>query len=108
MIDDNILAFINRTPDAIIKSVANRVCERRLEKNLTQQAVATRAGMSLSSYRRFEQTGEIAFRSLVMIAIVLDTIDDFKTLFATKTYQSIDEIVNEKEVRRRRRGKKNE
>lgn len=60
---------------------------------LTQMQVAERAGMSLASYRRFEQKGLVAFHSLAAIAIALDCEDDFDSLFARKAYASIDEVI---------------
>jgi len=105
-INSKILSLINKTPDFFIKGVAGRVKARRLEMNLTQKALAIRADMPLSTYRRFEVTGEISFRSLVVLAVVLGMTDEFEQLFANKTYQSIDEILNSNVKKKRKRGKK--
>lgn len=107
-ISDNILALINKTPDALLKDVARRVKERRLEKNLTQKALATKAGVSFGSYRRFESCGEISFRSLVMIAFTLDMTDEFDALFNIRTYRSVDDLLKADRNRQRKRGGHNE
>ena len=61
---------------------------------MTQAELASRSGMSLSSYKRFEQTGEIALSSLVKIAFALGCEDDFDQLFARKGYSSIQEVID--------------
>ena len=47
-------------------------------------------------------------RSLVMLAFALDMTDEFETLFSSKTYQSIDDIVKSEQTKQRKRGHKNE
>ncbi|MDD4821702.1 MAG: helix-turn-helix transcriptional regulator [Bacteroidales bacterium] len=106
-LSDNILSLIGKTPDILMMGVAERVKERRLEKNWTQKMLATKAGISFSSYRRFEASGEISMRSLVMIAFALDMTDEFDTLFCGKTYQSVDDIINAEQSKQRKRGTKN-
>ena len=52
--------------------------------------------MSFASLRRFEETGQISFESLVKIAIVLDMKSDIKNLFhERKVYRSIEDVINE-------------
>ena len=84
-INDNILSLIDKTPDLLMSGIAQRVKQRRLEKGWTQKMLAAKAGLSLPSYRRFESSGEISVRSLVMLAFALDMTDEFETLFSSKT-----------------------
>lgn len=107
-INDNILSLIDKTPDSLMSSIAQRVKQRRLEKGWTQKILAAKAGVSFPSYRRFESSGEIALRSLVMLAFALDMTDEFETLFNSRTYQSIDDIVKADQAKQRKRGNKNE
>ena len=107
-INDNILSLIEKTPDLIMSSIARRVKQRRLEKEWTQKMLATKAGLSLPSYRRFESSGEISLRSLVMLAFALDMTDEFEALFNGKIYQSIDDILNAERRKQRKRGNRNE
>ena len=106
-ITDNILSLINKTPDEIMRSVSQRVRERRLEKNLSQKSLASRSGLTFASYRRFETMGEISLRSLIMIALALDMTTEFDTLFSTPTYQSIDQLLNLDLNKKRKRGARN-
>lgn len=107
-INDNILSLIGKTPDSLMKNIAERVRQRRLEKNWTQKMLAAKAGISLGSYRRFELSGEISLRSLAMLAFALDMTDEFDALFSRKTYQNLDELINAEQSKQRRRGTKNE
>jgi transcriptional regulator with XRE-family HTH domain len=100
--------IINNTPESILKRVAERVKEKRLELNLTQKTFAKRAGVGYDAYRNFENTGDITLRNLILCAVVLDEIDGFKELFTNKTYQSIDELLKFNEIKKRKRGTKNE
>ncbi len=108
MINTNILSLLDKTPDSILTSVALRVKERRLERNWTQKFLASKAGMPLATYRRFEREGEISLRSLVMLSIALEAEDDFGLLFSTKNYQSIDELIDTNDNKQRKRATKNE
>ena len=101
-------AIISKSPDTILKKIAERVREKRLERNLTQKAFAKRTGVGYDAYRTFENTGEITFRNLVLCAIVLDEADAFSELFAKRTYQSIDELLKTQKEKKRKRGSKNE
>lgn len=104
---NNILSFISNSPNEVATQLAIRVKARRLELNLTQEGLATRAGIKFATYRRFEQTGEISLRGLIQIAFALNTLSEFDNLFAQKQYQSLDDVLNEQVVNRKR-GKKNE
>ena len=104
---NNILSFISNSPNEVATQLAARVKARRLELNLTQEGLATRAGIKFATYRRFEQTGEISLRGLIQIAFALNTLSEFDNLFAQKQYQSLDDVLNEQKANRKR-GKKNE
>jgi len=100
--------IINKTPSTIMKEIAGRIKERRLEKNFTQKAFAKRAGVGYDAYRRFESTGEITLHNLVLFAFILDATDEFLKLFSNKSYQSIDELLEKKDMKKRKRGSRNE
>lgn len=84
-----------KLPSEISAEVASRVRLRRKELKLTQVQMASKAGMSLASYKRFEQTGSIAFDSLVRIGLAQGRESDFDELFAKRAYSSIEEVVND-------------
>ena len=104
---NNIIAINIHAPADVAMQIAARVKTRRLELNLTQEGLATRAGVKFATYRRFEQTGEISLKGLLQIGFALNTLSEFDALFAQKQYQTLDDVLNEKRVTRKR-GKKNE
>ncbi len=94
--------------DAVIKGIAERVKSRRLEKDLTQKAFASRAGIGYDAYRKFETTGEITLCNLVQCALVLDDMESFNSLFVTKQYTSLDALIESKQAKTKKRGTRNE
>ncbi len=104
---NNIVAFNFSNPSDIALQIAARVNARRFELDLTQEGLAARAGIEFASYRRFEKTGEISLRGLLQIGFALNTLSEFDALFMQKQYQSIDTVLNEQSVIRKR-GEKNE
>ncbi len=104
---NNILFVSTESPNDVAMNISARVKARRLELNLTQEGLASRAGLKFATYRRFEQVGEISLRGLLQIAFALNALPDFEMLFAQKQYQSLDEVLNEQVVTRKR-GKRNE
>ena len=83
-------------PIEIQKEIARKEKERRKKKGITQKELAQRADLSLSSLRRFEQTGEISFASLVRIGSVLDDEKAFLGLFTPQEYQTMKELMDAK------------
>ena len=100
--------IITHTPNAILKKIAERVKEKRLERNLTQKTFAKRAGVGYDAYRKFENSGEITLRNLVLCAVVLDDIESFTQLFTQRTWKNIDELLKIEKTKKRKRGSKNE
>lgn len=89
--------FFNlKYPEEIARDIANAEKEKRKKRKLTQEELSARAGVTLSSLRRFEQTGEISFVSLLKIAAVLDETDKFAELFTRREYTSIQEVIDER------------
>ena len=85
---------LQKTPRQHVESVASRAAKRRKELGLTQAELAKRASVSLGSLRRFEQTGQVSFESLVRICIALGCEDDLDSLFARRAYRSIQEVID--------------
>ena len=101
-------AIIKKSSGFILKGIAERVKDRRLERNLTQKAFSKRAGVGYDAYRKFENTGEITLHNLILCAIALDDTEGFAELFTKQSYQSIDELLKTQEVKKRKRGSRNE
>ena len=83
-------------PIEIQKEIARKEKERRREKGITQEEMARRADLSLSSLRRFEQTGEISFAALIRIGSVLDDEKAFLGLFAPQELRTMKELLDAK------------
>ncbi len=103
---NNMIAFNLLNPSDVAAQIAARVKARRLELNLTQEGLSARAGVKFATYRRFEQTGEMSLRGLLQVGFALNALSDFDVLFAQKQYMSLDDVLNEQYVTRKR-GKKN-
>ena len=81
-----------KTEKEIALDIAKRVRAVRVSQRFTQAELSQRAGVSLGSYRRFEQSGRIEFFSLIRIAQTLNIENDFETLFNQPPLQSLDEV----------------
>ena len=100
------IAFNISTPKDVALQIAARVKARRLELDLTQDGLAKRAGVKFATYRRFEQTGEISLKGLLQVGFALNALPEFDALFVQKQYLTLDDVLNEQNVTRKR-GKKN-
>jgi len=98
--------FLNSNPKALALQIVINAKTRRLELNLTQEELAQKSGVSLGSVKRFESKHEISLKHLLLIAVVLNSTEDFKNLFLQKQYRSIDEVVVKKEMKRKRARRK--
>ena len=85
-----------RFPGEIAKDIAKQEKGKRKKRKLTQAELSARAGISLASLKRFEQTGEISFVSLIKIAVVLDETETLDQFFQTREYSSIQEVIDER------------
>ena len=83
------------TPLSVAQAVAERAKQRRTTMRLTQAELAQKAGLPLSTYRRFEQQGQIAFSGLLQIAFALDCLSDFNALFASQSWATMDDMLSQ-------------
>lgn len=94
------------TPHEMANHLAKRVQTKRLLLNLSQKTLSQRAGVSFGVLKKFEQTGKISFESLLKIALVLGSLEEFHDLFKPKSFEhvaSLDELL--KECKKRKRGR---
>jgi transcriptional regulator with XRE-family HTH domain len=77
------------------RAIAENMRNRRLATGLTQQGLAKRSGVSLSTLRKFEQKGIISLESVLKLAMVLDALEDVvgATEPPAHAYSSIDEVL---------------
>lgn len=83
----------DRLPGVVMQQVADREKAQRKAKRLTQAQLADKARVSLGSLRRFEQTGQISFESLVALSFALGCDPELDGLFAKPAYSSIKEVI---------------
>jgi transcriptional regulator with XRE-family HTH domain len=107
MIADNEFLLDAFNPASILKGIALRLRERRLELNLTQKGLANKAGVSLGTLKRFENSYEISLKHLIMLALVLDAVEEFEQLFTKRQFESLDEVLKTTKVKKRERGSRN-
>ena len=99
--------LLNRyNPHLLASKVAENSKKMRILHNFTQKELAERSGMTLSSLKRFEQKGEISLSNMLKIAISLDATDGFEKLFLNKEANTLDEFLDEKNVKERKRVRK--
>lgn len=90
---DKIEAFNLRNPDALIQAIGQRVRQQRLAMGLTQQELAERAGISLSTLKLMEQQGKGSLQRLAKVAVVLGLDGDLRQLFkGQRNYQSLEAV----------------
>ena len=87
------LPLVILTPDDAARTVALRCRALRLHHNLTQAALASSAGISTASLKRFERTGHIAFVSMLRIAMTLGASSPLDAWFSIPEHRSIDEAI---------------
>ena len=85
-----------KTPAELAREISKRAKQKRIQRNVTQQELAERSGVSFGSVKRFEQKGKISLKHLLQIAMVLRSADEFDLLFKEQPYQSIDDVIREK------------
>lgn len=81
-----------KTPQEVIWDLSQRIRRHRLNNGWTQEEIARRANVNLSTYRRFEQTGEISLARLAEVASALGILDELDAAFQPKPAQSLAEL----------------
>ena len=84
-----------KTPLSVSLDLASRAKKRRVSLRLTQAELAEKAGLPLATYRRFEQKAQINLIGLLQVAFALDCLQDFDALFASPTWATMDDMLNQ-------------
>ncbi len=97
------LSIMQSTPKEIMEMIAIRGKSTRLALGLTQVGLEKRSGVSLGSIKRFENSGQISLESLLKIAVVLGSLEDFEHVFSKKNHPlpRIDVLMTEHKIRKR-------
>jgi transcriptional regulator with XRE-family HTH domain len=75
---------VEKLPLDILEETAMKHRHLRKQLGFTQAELAKRSGVSLGSLKRFEQTGQISFASLLRLAQILGRLSDFSAIFHQK------------------------
>jgi transcriptional regulator with XRE-family HTH domain len=87
-------------PD-IALSIAKKAQEARLFQNLSRKTLSKMSGVTESSIKRFEMSGEISIISLLKIAKALGHINQFEETFTQQGLVSIEQVIAKKRSRGR-------
>lgn len=96
-------AFIGFSPGEILRALGERLRRVRLSRGLTQQELAVRAGVSLSTLKLLERQGKGSLQRLVRVALVLGAAADFGDLFREPGAESIEAVKRRERQRAPRR-----
>jgi transcriptional regulator with XRE-family HTH domain len=86
--------------------LAENTRARRLETGLTQKGLASRAGVSLPTLRKFEQKGLISLESFLKIMLVLDGLEQLvkSTVPQQTEFSSIDDVLANNKKKKPKKG----
>ena len=105
IIADNDFVLDDFNPASVSKKIAGRMRQRRLLLNLSQEQLSEMSGVSLGSLKRFENKYQISLKHLLQLAMVLDAMNEFHSLFSENRFASIDDVLKSKKAKKRKRAR---
>lgn len=99
------MSIILLSPHEISLLIAKQMQAKRLSLNWTQKSLSEKSGVSFGVIKKFERTGKISLESLLLLALAVDSLSEFKHLFQAKApdqYLSLDELLEDKTRKRGR------
>lgn len=96
------------SPLKVQSKLADYTRERRLFMELTQEGLAERSGVPLSTLRKFEQKGVISLESFIKLLWVVGGLEELLEVLKPKkpSFSSIDDVLKEESSLTRKRGRK--
>ena len=90
------------------KKIAENVRERRLQMDLTQEGLAERSGVPLSTLRKFEQKGNISLESFLKLLFVIGSLEEVINALKPNipNFKSIDDVLKTEVEIIKKRGRK--
>jgi len=76
----------------LLDELVSRCRATRLRQNITQQEAAERSGIPLSSYRRFEQTGQLSMERFVAVLHALNQVEALEQFLAPPPVRDLDTL----------------
>ncbi|MEI6176002.1 MAG: helix-turn-helix transcriptional regulator [Verrucomicrobiota bacterium] len=104
---DKISSFTQRNPVSLARNVGQRLRAFRLAKGWTQEELAERSGVAISTLKLIETKGQGSFQRLIRIAVALGVDGGIRELFTNPTSaESIDAVKRNERQRAPRRPRK--
>jgi transcriptional regulator with XRE-family HTH domain len=104
---DKISAFTQRNPVTLAQGIGSRLRTLRLTQGWTQDELAERSGVAISTLKLIESKGQGSFQRLIRIAVALGVDAELRDLFANpSTAASIDAVKRAERQRAPRRTRK--
>ena len=89
------------TPKETARIIAANFRLLRKRKKISMKTLSEKSGVSYSSVKRFERTGEVSLVSLVAMASVLEAEEEIRSLFEADPPQTLEEVRRDIEERER-------
>lgn len=93
-----------KSPAEMAKELAERTRRLRLHYAWTREELAQRSGVTVSSLKRFELSGEISLKNLLKLSFTMRALNDFDQVLNLPELRSMADI--EKRQQQRQRGKR--
>jgi transcriptional regulator with XRE-family HTH domain len=104
---DKISSFTQRNPITISRDIGHRLRGFRLAKGWTQEELAQRSGVAVSTLKLLEAKGQGSFQRLVRVAVALGVDGELRELFSRPlVLDSIDAVKLSERQRAPRRARK--
>lgn len=88
---------LNKKPSDSLQEIAKRHKVLRKQAGFSQSELAKRSGVSLGSLKRFETTGQISLESLLLLADVLNRLEDFDAILKPiENLKAIEKLFSDK------------
>lgn len=105
---DKISAFTQRNPITISREIGHRLRGFRLARGWTQEELAQRSGVAVSTLKLLEAKGQGSFQRLIRVAVALGVDGELRDLFSRSgTMESIEAVKlaeRRRAPRRKRKG----
>ena len=109
---NNILSVLSNftldNTDDVSMKIAEDFRRRRVEKNLTRDQVAEKAGISVSNVVRFEQKGLISLKNLIALASTMGYVSEVRNIFSEQKYDTMEELLEIRKNMNKKRAYRNE
>ena len=86
----DMMQFYEMTNHQILKEIGSRIKKKRLSKNMSQEYLASRAGLSRRTIGLAESNGCVGLKVIICILRVFKNLEDLNLLFPEESLSSIE------------------